>query len=168
MSKNKKHRTNDLSKYLKYFGNQLTGEEKHAFEKSLMQDSFEEEAFDGLAELSYEELHTDLADLQSRIKGKKQKRGAIYLPLFRYAAGIILILGVGTLVYTLYKSVKPIRSNKKRFLQLLSTQQKKKLSPNKSAQLKKKSRKVTILMRLLKFTTYKKPRLCDLKAWKPK
>jgi hypothetical protein len=56
--------------------------------------------------LSYEELHADLSELQSRLKGKEPKRNIIFLPLFRYAAGIILLLGVGTIVYMLNKSVE--------------------------------------------------------------
>lgn len=89
-----------------YFKNALSGSEKHAFEKSMMQDKFEEEAFEGLSKLSYEELHSDLQEIQNKLNKKERKKYFFALPVYRYAAGILLFISIGSLIYILTKSVE--------------------------------------------------------------
>jgi TonB family protein len=108
MERSNKHRNHNLLKYLRYFGDHLTGREKHAFEKSIMQDKFEEEAFDGLSQLSYDELRNDLSELENRLRTNDSKKRILFLPIFKYAAAVLLLIGVGTIVYMLSKSVEKI------------------------------------------------------------
>lgn len=83
-----------------YFSNNLQNKDKHAFEKDMMQDAFEEEAFDGLSQLSKTELEADIAELKSTINSKSQKRRVIIPVWFKYAASILILVGVGlSLVY---------------------------------------------------------------------
>ena len=64
--------------FKKYFSNNLQDRDKHAFEKKMMQDAFEEEAFDGLSGLSEEELEEDIVKLKAGInKRTKQSRRII-------------------------------------------------------------------------------------------
>jgi hypothetical protein len=87
--------------FLNYFGNKLEKKEKHAFEKRMMQDSFESEAFDGLSRLSAEEFEKDMLDLdrilQVRTKEKKRR-----MPLwFSYVASILILLSFSFVLYYL-------------------------------------------------------------------
>ncbi|PKQ65140.1 hypothetical protein BZG02_04755 [Labilibaculum filiforme] len=87
--------------FLDYFGNKLEKTEKHAFEKQMMQDAFESEAFDGLSKLDVEDFKKDMTDLdhflQARTKEKKRR-----IPIwFPYAASVILLLGLGSVLYYL-------------------------------------------------------------------
>ncbi len=87
--------------FLDYFGNKLEKKEKHAFEKQIMQDSFESEAFDGLSKLDAADFEKDMADLdnllQARTKEKKRR-----IPVwFPYAASVIILLGLSSVLYYL-------------------------------------------------------------------
>jgi hypothetical protein len=95
MDKKSKYGSNNHLKYLKYFRNGLSNREKHAFEKSMMQDKFEEEAFEGLSKLI-----SDFEDLHNRITREKSKK-LVAMRVFQYAAGIILLLSLGSLIYLL-------------------------------------------------------------------
>jgi CarboxypepD_reg-like domain len=86
--------------FKKYFSNHLQNEDKHAFEKEMMQDAFEEEAFDGLSQLSQFELGNDIAELKSNIYSRTQKRRRLTPAWFKYAASVLILVGVGlSLVY---------------------------------------------------------------------
>ncbi|MDQ2179460.1 carboxypeptidase-like regulatory domain-containing protein [Marinifilum sp. D714] len=84
---------------LAYFGNKMTEKEKHAFEKSVMMDEFESDAYDGLSKLGSLEIEQDLEELKLSLESKmnsKQKKRLIWLP---YAASIIVILGLSFVLY---------------------------------------------------------------------
>lgn len=86
--------------FINYFSNHLQNKDKHAFEKDMMRDAFEEEAFDGLSQLSESELENDIAELKSRIDSKTKKRRTIFPVWFKYAASVIILVGIGiTVVY---------------------------------------------------------------------
>jgi outer membrane biosynthesis protein TonB len=106
MKPNSKHSNHDILKYLRYFSNHLSGKERYDFEKKIMQDRFEEEAFDGLSQLNYDELREDLSELESRLKGRGHVRNVLLLPVFRYAVAAMLILGTGTIIYLLNRTVR--------------------------------------------------------------
>ena len=109
MDKKKRHINLSLKKYLKYFKNSLSNEEKNAFEKKVMQDLFDEEAYEGLSTVSPDDLKNDLKDLeiilQSKTSESKNKRN---LPLIymRYAAIFALLIGVGTIMYFLFQTAE--------------------------------------------------------------
>jgi hypothetical protein len=93
MEPKNKHKSNSLDKYLLYFKNALPGRERNSFEKAVMQDKFEQEAFEGLSGLNYEEIRADLQDIQNRIS-KKRKKSILLYPVFRYAASIVLLISI--------------------------------------------------------------------------
>lgn len=92
-------RNTKYHRFLAYFGNKMPNKEAYDFEKSMMQDDFESEAYDGLSKLEEHQLEIDLQELnlglQSRIKSKK-RRIAIWLP---YAASIIVLLGLSLVLF---------------------------------------------------------------------
>ena len=109
MGKKKKHINISLKKYLKYFKNSLSNEEKNAFEKKVMQDLFDEEAYEGLSSISPNELKNDLKDLDIIIKSKTlNKKNKRNLPLIymRYAAIFGLLIGIGTIIYFLFQTAE--------------------------------------------------------------
>ena len=86
-------------RFLAYFSSKMTEREKHAFEKSVMQDDFESDAFDGLSKLSPHELEKDFAELNSNLQGRiksKPKRKLVWLP---YAASILVLVGLGWVLF---------------------------------------------------------------------
>ena len=87
--------------FIRYFSNSLQNKDKHVFEKQMMQDAFEEEAFDGLSKLSNSELEHDIAELKSGINQKSKNTRRIIPVWFRYAASIIILIGIGTSIYLL-------------------------------------------------------------------
>lgn len=86
--------------FLNYFSNNLKNKDKHNFEKEMMRDAFEEEAYDGLSQLNEDELRNDIAKLKVGISDRTKKNRRIVPVWFRYAASVIILLGVGiTIVY---------------------------------------------------------------------
>ena len=85
--------------FKKYFGNRQKPEERHAFEHDMMRDAFDEEAFDGLSQLSSEEMEADIEKLKLRIDQRSQKRSRTIPLWLGYAAGIAILGGVGTVTF---------------------------------------------------------------------
>ena len=82
-----------------YFSNNLQNKDKHAFEKQMMQDAFEEEAFDGLSQLSEAEMGQDIAELKSNISYLTKKTRRIVPVWFKYAASVIILVGIGLSIF---------------------------------------------------------------------
>ena len=87
-------------KILDYLKNKISNKEKHLLEKEAMKDPFEEDALEGLSSLSAMEFEQDIKLLQEKInsKSKKKTRNVVYLR-YKIAASILIIVGLGTLVY---------------------------------------------------------------------
>lgn len=81
--------------FKRYFGDQIPEKEKHAFEKKMMQDAFEEEAFDGLSTLKEGELEQDISELKHKISQRIKRQKRVLPVWFRYAAGIAILTGIG-------------------------------------------------------------------------
>lgn len=80
---------------LNYFRNNLQNKEKHRIEKEIMRDAFEEEAFEGLSKLNAEELENDIAELKANISERSQKTRKLIPAWFRYAASVVVLVGIG-------------------------------------------------------------------------
>lgn len=80
---------------LNYFRNNLQNKEKHRVEKEIMRDAFEEEAFEGLSKLNADELDRDITELKSNITAKSKKTKRLIPVWFRYAASVIVLVGIG-------------------------------------------------------------------------
>ena len=90
-----------ISRYLKGL---LSNRERHGLEQEMMQDVFDDEAFEGLSQLSGNEFDSDMGSLMGRMDQRLNPEKKIYrIPLFRIAAGILLIAGLGTVLYMLLK-----------------------------------------------------------------
>jgi hypothetical protein len=87
-----------------YLKGLLSDRERHALEKEMMHDAFDEEAFEGLSMLKGEELEADLAALNNRLNSRIEpvKRfNKIFI--YRVAAALVLLLGIGTLFIWMFR-----------------------------------------------------------------
>jgi len=84
--------------FVNYFGNELKKREKHAFEKKMMQDDFDSEAFDGLSKISSQEFERDFAELKNQIHARTHERKRIIPIWFPYAASIAILIGLGSVL----------------------------------------------------------------------
>jgi hypothetical protein len=93
---------NHIVAYLKGL---LSDRQRHELEKDLMRDAFEEEAFEGLSQLSAGELEKDIEVLKNRLENRiapvRSRNLKVYL---RLAAGIILFVGVGSILYFIFRT----------------------------------------------------------------
>ena len=90
---------------LAYLKGLLSDRQRHDLEKEMMRDVFEEEAFEGLSQLSAGELQADMEklgnSLQNRITQHKKRNLKIY---YRIAAGILLLAGLTGLFYVVFRA----------------------------------------------------------------
>lgn len=82
--------------FKKYFRGLILNKERHAFEKQLMQDEFESEAYDGLSQLSAQEMESDIEALKQQVSSRSKKR--FIGSWWQMAAGIAILIGVGATV----------------------------------------------------------------------
>ncbi len=83
--------------FLRYSSNEMSGEERNAFERNLQKDSFDEEAMEGLSNLSESELSQDLNELRSRISGKIKSGNRFNT--YRLVAGLAILLSISSVFY---------------------------------------------------------------------
>jgi TonB family protein len=96
MAKKKDHITRS-EEFQRYLDNQMSAGERHAFEKKLLEDDFEQEALEGMEQYSPEEIGSDLSQLQSELsKIARSESGFNY---WRVAAAIVLL---GVFSYFIY------------------------------------------------------------------
>lgn len=79
----------------RYRDGSMTGSERNALEKKALDDPFLSDALEGVETISAKELSTDLEKLSSRIQSRQQVK---FIPL-RIAAGIAIVLTVGSIFY---------------------------------------------------------------------
>jgi hypothetical protein len=83
-----------------YLKEKLSHKQRHSLEKDMMRDVFEEEAFEGLSQLSGSDLEQDMARLQQRMNARVlPARKNQFMLYFRVAAAVVLLIGIGSLIY---------------------------------------------------------------------
>ena len=80
--------------YKKYLANGLTEQDKHGFEKKMMQDAFETDAFDGLHELDADTLNDDINELRASITNRTSQETKSYSLVFKIAATVVILAGL--------------------------------------------------------------------------
>jgi TonB family protein len=101
MPKRKNHIVNSKD-YQRYLEDQMTPKERHDFEMRLLDDDFADEAFEGLSQMTPEELSKDLNSLKIEIHSKAKKRNVF--PFWQIAATLMLLGVFSFLVYYLIES----------------------------------------------------------------
>jgi len=92
MSAKKKHRSSN--DYLQYLKGELSRQERHAFERGLEADPFEQEAMEGLESLSSVQAEQDLLSLHNRLRKRLYRRRRV--AFYSVAATVASLLIVGT------------------------------------------------------------------------
>lgn len=108
MGNRKRHTDNNTEKYLKYLSEGLSGKERHDFEKKIMQDKFEEEAFEGLTQLEAAQFNEDVAELTEKIEKRTASKKFIFTPFYKYAAAAVLILGTVSVIFLVRQSTESL------------------------------------------------------------
>ena len=97
MGNQKKHISQ--ADYQRYFNDEMTGQERNAFEKLLQKYPFEAEAMDGLQEIPVDQFSQDMDDLKGRLNKKNQKNNRMVW--WAAAATIVILVTSGILWYNL-------------------------------------------------------------------
>jgi hypothetical protein len=92
MSGKNKHRS--ANDYLQYLKGELSNQERHAFEKGLEADPFEQEAMEGLESLETGQTEQDILYLHNRLRKRLSRRRRV--AFYSVAATVASLLIVGT------------------------------------------------------------------------
>ncbi|MCK5468114.1 MAG: hypothetical protein KAI99_06395, partial [Cyclobacteriaceae bacterium] len=101
MAKEKDHIIKS-EEYQRYLDDQMTPRERHDFENKMLEDEFENEALDGLSQLTSNEISADLKTLKNELASKKRKRNPFNY--WRIAASLLLLGVFSFIVYFLIES----------------------------------------------------------------
>jgi len=106
MSEKNKNRKKELEDFLRYSQDQMSEEERNAFEKSMQKDLFDAEAQEGLSSITPEEARADLAGLrdrvQKRVARQSKTRRNTRTMWYRVAAAVTVLLVVTSVLFTLF------------------------------------------------------------------
>ncbi|MCC5932134.1 MAG: TonB family protein [Cyclobacteriaceae bacterium] len=102
MKKKGRHSTSgfDEEALKRYLNDEMTSQERHAFEKTMLQSDFEADALEGLSTLPSDQWQQDIAGLRNSVLHARQKK--IHQRYWQVAAAIAFIISVGSLWLILF------------------------------------------------------------------
>ncbi len=89
-----RNKDENMLEIIRYLNNQMSDQDRYAFERKMQADPFLADAVEGYEQLGVDEMKEELAALTTRFQGRHRKIIPVWL---RVAAGIALLLGVGSL-----------------------------------------------------------------------
>lgn len=96
---------NTYDRILAYLKGLLSHRQRHNLERDMMQDVFEEEAFEGLNKISGGDLEKDMELLQKRLDSRILPARKTHIILFfRLAAAVALLIGAGSIIYFIFRT----------------------------------------------------------------
>ncbi len=91
-----------------YLKGLLSSRQRHELEKEIMRDAFEEEAFEGLNQMSAGELEADMANLTGRLEARIKPDRIRSMPYYlRIAAVLVLLVGLGSIMIMILRKPSP-------------------------------------------------------------
>lgn len=84
----------ERSEMLRYFNGEMTGRQKHSFERRLQRELFSGEAAEGLSEITGEQLGSDLEQLDKRLENRTSRKKTF--TFLRIAASLAVLLVVSS------------------------------------------------------------------------
>jgi TonB family protein len=91
-----------LSEFIRYQNGEMSGADRNSFEKELQKDPFSEEAAEGFASVSPENISEDISILQKRLKARTAgKRRFIY---YSIAASVAVLMVISTVLIFIDKN----------------------------------------------------------------
>jgi TonB family protein len=98
MQEKDKNRNDYLSDFLRYHGNEMKDQERNAFERSLQQDPFAEEASEGFAQIDPSQAENDISELRKRLNRKTPaKRRKLLYRVAAILAGVMILTSILTI-----------------------------------------------------------------------
>nr|WP_321453399.1 carboxypeptidase-like regulatory domain-containing protein [uncultured Carboxylicivirga sp.] len=108
------NKINALATFFKYLKGKMNASDQHAFERNLLNDAFESDAFDGLKHFNENEIEEELAFLKNKINPVKSNNiRFLHKKSLAIAASIIVILGLITTLWLLQPSQPVLVSESK-------------------------------------------------------
>nr|WP_319401438.1 carboxypeptidase-like regulatory domain-containing protein [uncultured Carboxylicivirga sp.] len=106
MNRSEDHnKINTLATFFKYLKGKMNASDQHAFERNLLNDAFESDAFDGLKHFNENEIEEELAFLKNTINPVKSYNVRfLHKKSLAIAASIIVILGLISTLWLLQPS----------------------------------------------------------------
>ncbi len=96
---------NTVDRITRYLKGLLSNRERHNLEKEMMQDRFDEEAFEGLTQLTGTALEADMEAMMHRLDQRISGSGRRIAPwIFKMAAALVLLLGIGSALFLLFRT----------------------------------------------------------------
>ncbi len=86
-----------LKTFFNYLKNRLSNQERNTFERKMMQDAFEQEAYEGFMQYDEETINADLHQIKQRLFQRKKDR-FLYLKI---AASILVVVSISVLLFQL-------------------------------------------------------------------
>lgn len=98
----------NMEQIIRYLKNLLSNSDRHQLEKEMMRDAFDNEAFEGLTQLSGEELEADMEKLTGLLNQRAQRRKVILFRSFaRMAAAIAVLTVIGAALFFILRKPAP-------------------------------------------------------------
>lgn len=98
----------NMEQIIRYLKNLLSNTNRHRLEKEMMRDVFDNEAFEGLNQLSGEELEADMEKLTGLLNQRTQRRNVIPFRGFaRMAAAIAVLAVIGAALFFVLRKPAP-------------------------------------------------------------
>lgn len=92
-----------------YLKGLLSNRQRHDLERKMMHDAFDEDAFEGLNQLSAGSLETDMALLGKRLEERiRPAKSRNLTPVFRIAAAALIVLGITAILYLIFRTPSPV------------------------------------------------------------
>ena len=97
MEKTNKNKSRNLSDFLRYHKNEMSGEERNSFERDLQKDPFAEEASEGFSLITSDEAEKDLSAIKRKLERKTGKRSPVIY--YRLAAAVAVLVTISVIFF---------------------------------------------------------------------
>ena len=97
MENTNKNKSRNLTDFLRYRKNEMSGEERNSFERDLQKDPFKEEASEGFSLISADEAEKDLSAITRRVERKIGRRSPVVY--YRLAAAVAVLVTISVIFF---------------------------------------------------------------------
>ena len=99
MERTNKNKSRNMTDFLRYHKDEMSGEERNSFERDLQKDPFAQEAWEGFSLVTSEEAEKDLSDLKKELKKRIMKRTPHIYYRLAAAASLLILVSISVVIY---------------------------------------------------------------------
>jgi hypothetical protein len=99
MERTKRNKSRNMTDFLRYRKDDMSGEERNSFERDLQKDPFAQEASEGLSLITAAEAEKDLSDLKKKLKKRTMKSTPHIYYRLAAAASLVLLVSISVVIY---------------------------------------------------------------------